>query len=304
MTEIRIGTASWTEKTLLESGTFYPKDITTAEGRLNFYAQHFDTVEVDSTYYSPPAERNAVLWAERTPPGFLFNIKAYSMLTKHPTLIKSIPKVLRGSLPSKYTEEPKSTDFPKEIVEAAFDMFHSALRPLKDATKLGCVLFQFPPWFLPSPEAYKWLELVREKFPSTCVAVEFRNRKWLVTSERKKAADFLKANGMSSVAVDAPWISNWEGPIDLTTDISYMRFHGRNRESWFKKGIATEEKYRYAYAERELKAWAGPIKAVSEPANIVFVIFNNCYQDYAVRNAGMMKGLLVVPQADSPRRTG
>ncbi len=186
MTKIRIGTASWTEKTLLESGTFYPKDITTAEGRLNFYAQHFDTVEVDSTYYSPPAERNSVLWAERTPPGFLFNIKAYSMLTRHPTLIKSIPKVLRSSLPGKYTEQTKATDFPKEIVEAAFDMFHSALRPLKDATKLGCVLFQFPPWFLPSPEAYKWLELVREKFPSMCVAVEFRNRKWLVTSERKK----------------------------------------------------------------------------------------------------------------------
>ena len=84
MGKLYIGTASWTDKTLIESGRFYPKGVSTAEARLRFYAERFDTVEVDSSYYAIPAERNAVLWAKRTPEGFIFNIKAYSMLTGHP----------------------------------------------------------------------------------------------------------------------------------------------------------------------------------------------------------------------------
>ncbi|MFH1148000.1 MAG: DUF72 domain-containing protein [Pseudomonadota bacterium] len=291
MAEIRIGTASWTERTLLGSGKFYPHETTTAEGRLRFYAGHFDTVEVDSTYYAPPAERNSVLWANRTPPGFIFNIKAYSMLTKHPTAIKSIPRVLFSGLPENYKKSDRERGFPKEIVEAAFDMFASALRPLKEAKKMGCVVFQFPPWFLPSPESYDWLDLVNEKLAGYCIAVEFRNRQWLQSDERKKVFQFLRDRGMSYVAVDAPWVTGWEGPIDLTTDTPYIRLHGRNREAWFKKGVTTEEKYRYEYNPEELKTWKDRIEKVSVQTNLVFVIFNNCYQDYAIRNAGMMKEL-------------
>lgn len=292
MAEIRIGTASWTERTLLESGKFYPQEAITAEGRLRFYAENFDTVEVDSTYYAPPAERNSVLWAARTPSGFLFNIKAYSMLTKHPTAIKSIPRVLFSDLPDKCKKLDRERDFPKEIVEAAFDMFVSALRPLKDAGKLGCVVFQFPPWFLPSSESYEWLELVNEKLAGHCTAIEFRNRQWLQADERQKVFRFLRERGMSYVAVDAPWIRSWEGPIDLTTDIIYIRFHGRNRENWFKKGVTTEEKYRYEYSPEELRVWKNRIEKIPEQTNLAFVIFNNCYQDYAIRNAGMMKELI------------
>ncbi len=293
MSEIRVGTASWTERTLIESGVFYPPDVRTAEGRLKFYARHFDTVEVDSTYYSSPSERNSLLWAERTPPGFLFNIKAYSMLTRHPTTLKTMAKVLRESLPGQYREQTRAIEFPNEILEAAFDMFTSALKPLQDAAKLGCVLFQFPPWFLPGRESYRWLELVREKFPSHCIAVEFRNKGWLDPHERQGAADFLRANGMSYVAVDAPWVTGWMGPVDLTTDISYIRLHGRNRASWFKKGVTTEEKYRYAYSTPELEAWVDTTRKASAQAGLVFVVFNNCYQDYAVKNATMMKRLFL-----------
>ena len=292
MGKIRVGTASWTDKTLIGSGTFYPRQVTTAEGRLRFYAEHFDTVEVDSTYYALPAERNAALWASRTPPGFIFHIKAYSMLTGHPTLVKTIPKVLRQELPKEILEKAQAKEFPKEVVEAAFDMFQAALRPLKEAGKLGCLLFQFPPWFVPSARAYRWLELVKEKLPGHHLAVEFRNWRWVAAREGQGSLKFLKDHAISYVVIDAPWIKGWEGPVAVTAALAYFRLHGRNRENWFKKGIATVERYRYLYKEKELKRWADKVKRASGQAEQTFAIFNNCYEDFGIKNAKMLKGLL------------
>jgi uncharacterized protein YecE (DUF72 family) len=292
MEKTRVGTASWTDKTLIESGTFYPRQVTTAEGRLRFYAEHFDTVEVDSTYYALPSERNALLWANRTPPGFVFHIKAYSMLTGHPTVVKSIPKVLREELPEAIREKAQEKAFPKEVVEAAFDMFASALRPLKDAGKLGCLLFQLPPWFVPSAGAYAWLELVREKLPGHHLAVEFRNRGWITSPEHARSLAFLKKHNISSVVVDAPWIKGWEGPVAVAAPIAYFRFHGRNRENWFKKGVATVERYRYEYSEEELRRWAGKVTHASHQTEQTFVLFNNCYQNYGIKNAKNFQELL------------
>lgn len=292
MKRIRIGTASWTDKTLIKSGSFYPRQVTTAEGRLRFYADHFDTVEVDSSYYALPAERNAVLWAERTPPGFVFHIKAYSMLTGHPTLVKSIPKVLQAELPKAILAKTQAKEFPKEIVEAAFDMFSSALSPLKKAGKLGCLLFQFPPWFLPSAEAYARMELVREKLPDHHLAVEFRNWRWITTPEKERSLKFLKEHAFSYVVIDAPWIKGWEGPPAVTAPIAYIRLHGRNRENWFKKGIDTVERYRYLYNEEELKKWAEKVKGASNQADQTFVLFNNCYENYGIKNAKTLERLL------------
>lgn len=249
-------------------------------------------MEVDSTYYALPAERNAVLWARRTPPGFIFHIKAYSMLTGHPTLVKSIPKVLRQELPKETLKKAQAKEFPKEIVEAAFDMFTAALRPLKEAGKLGCLLFQFPPWFVPSPRAYAWLELVREKLPLYHLAVEFRNWQWITSVAKERSLNLLKDHAFSYVVIDAPWIKGWQGPVAVTAPIAYMRFHGRNRENWFKKGVATVERYKYLYQEEELKKWAKKIKEVSEEADQTFVLFNNCYENYGIKNANTLQRLL------------
>jgi uncharacterized protein YecE (DUF72 family) len=292
MEKTRVGTASWTDKTLIKSGTFYPRQVTTAESRLRFYAEHFDTVEVDSTYYALPAERNAVLWARRTPPGFVFHIKAYSMLTGHPTLVKGIPKVLREELPKSTLAKAQTKAFPKEIVEAAFDMFASALRPLKEAGKLGCLLFQFPPWFVPSETAYAWMELVREKLPNHHLAVEFRNWQWIKSPAKDTSFKFLKENAISYVIIDAPWVKGWEGPIAVTSGTVYMRFHGRNRENWFKKGIDTVERYRYLYNEDELRKWAKKVRETSKETEQTFAIFNNCYQNHGIKNAEALKQLL------------
>jgi uncharacterized protein YecE (DUF72 family) len=292
MKKIRVGTASWTDKTLIESATFYPRQVTTAEGRLRFYAEHFDTVEVDSTYYALPSERNAVLWAKRTPPGFVFHAKAYSMLTGHPTLVKSIPKVLQQELPKAILEKASAKEFPKEIVEAAFDMFQAALKPLKEAGKLGCLLFQFPPWFVPSAKAYAWLELVHEKFHDHHLAVEFRNWRWITPPDKDSSFKFLKDHAMSYVITDAPWIRGWQAPVAVTAPIVYLRFHGRNRENWFKKGVATVERYRYLYDDKELEQWAEKAKKAHAEADQTFVLFNNCYENYGVKNAKTLQRLL------------
>jgi uncharacterized protein YecE (DUF72 family) len=289
---IRVGTASWTDRTLIKSGTFYPRQVTTAEGRLRFYAEQFDTVEVDSSYYALPSERNAVLWAQRTPPEFVFHIKAYSMLTGHPTAIKTIPRVFREELPKAILKVVQAKAFPKEIVEAAFDMFQSALRPLKKAGKLGCLLFQFPPWFVPSSSAYAWLELVRERLPFHSLAVEFRHWRWIVSPEKERALQFLKTNDMSYVITDAPWIKSWEAPLAVTAPTCYLRFHGRNRENWFKKGVATVERYRYLYNDKELERWAEKAKRIHSQADETFVLFNNCYENYGIKNAKTLERLL------------
>lgn len=292
MGKLHIGTASWTDKTLITSGTFYPKGVSTAEARLRFYAERFDTVEVDSSYYAIPAERNAVLWAERTPEGFIFNVKAYSMLTCHPTQIKTIPKILVTELPSEFLKQDKAKEFPIEIVEAAFDMFVHTLRPLHEAGKLGCLLFQFPPWFFPSKKSFDWLTLVADKVRDMNVAVEFRNRAWIESPNQGRAIDFLREHGMTFVVVDGPWIPGWIGPEALTSDVAYIRLHGRNREAWFKKGVQTMERYRYLYKDQELAPWADRAKRVAERAKDTFVLFNNCFADYGVRNAGVFKKMV------------
>src|SRR6187200_493785 len=141
--QILIGTSSWTDPTLVKEGNFYPPGVSTAEGRLRFYAERFPIVEVDSTYYFPPSEQNSALWIERTPKDFTFNIKAYSLLTNHPTRPNSIYKDLQEAVPpdkkNVYREQ-----LPDEVVEEVWQRFREALMPLHSAGKLGAILFQFP----------------------------------------------------------------------------------------------------------------------------------------------------------------
>jgi len=214
------------------------------------------------------------------------------MLTGHPTRIASIPQVLRKELPEEVAKRPNPKDFPNEIVEASFDMFTAALSPLKAAGKLGCILLQFPPWFVPSDRAYAWLELAREKLARHCVAVEFRNRRWIDSPGKEKAFDFLRQHHFSYVVVDAAWIEGWQGPTVVTAPEAYVRLHGRNRKNWFAKGMETVQRYRYLYSEEEINVWAENVKDISKRAEQTFVLFNNCYQDYGIRNAKALKSTL------------
>jgi uncharacterized protein YecE (DUF72 family) len=292
MGRIQVGISSWTEPTLIKSG-WYPKDATTAEERLRYYASRFPLVEVDSTFYALPSARTAQLWVERTPKDFTFNAKAYALLTQHPAPASRLPKDLREK-----TGEAKRNLYFKDLSpkekESVWDRFREGLQPLQDAGKLGAVVFQFPKWFLPAPAAYRFMEDLREWLPDFGIAVEFRQALWMKPERRDRVLQFLKDRRLTYVVVDEPqgFPSSVPPVVARTAPLGMVRFHGHNRENWEKKGISPAEKFRYLYSREELKPWAAKLRQVADGAAEVHAVMNNCYSDYAVRNADDLADLL------------
>lgn len=304
---VRVGISSWTEPTLIKSGAFYPPDATTAEDRLRFYAQQFPIVEVDSTFYALPNEKTAALWVERTPPDFIFDVKAFALLTQHPAPPERLPKDFRERL-GVTTGNVYFKDLKPKDKEEIWDRFRAGLQPLVDARKLGAIVFQFPKWFLPNPSAYRFLEDLREWVPDVPVAVEFRQQSWMSEFRRDRVLQFLKDHHLSYVGVDEPqgFKSSVPPVAAATAPLAMVRFHGRNQETWEKKGITTAEKFRYLYDRSELLPWVARIRELAQQAQDVHVIMNNCYGDYAVRNAHDLSELLeTVPgSTDRTRQIG
>lgn len=290
-----VGTCSWTDRTLIEESDFYPKDVQTPAARLRFYATYFDTVEVDSTFYAFPAERNAILWAERTPESFLFNVKALSLFTFHHTPKRALPLFLTKELGPEWqsAETLSARDVPQSWLEEALFAFLKTLQPLKEKEKLGYVLFQFPPWFRPEPESFAYLEWLRNHTEGITAAIEFRHRSWVQKGVFSRTLQFLKDLGLALVCVDEPDLPWTVPPFFATTHrIAIVRFHGRNKEAWQTKNLSVSEKFRYLYSKEELIEWKRRILARSSENTEVFVMFNNCYRDFAVRNALEMQRLL------------
>jgi len=288
-----IGTASWTDPTLVKSDLFYPPGMKSAEDRLNFYAAHCTTVEVDATYYALLAERNARLWAERTPPGFIFCIKAFGLLTGHAVATARLPKVIKEMLPLAGRSSPRLEHPAAEVLDRAFQMFWSSLQPLRAAGKLGPLLFQFPPYFTCRRTSFDRLQHLRERLPEARIAIEFRHPSWTAEAANRAATlKFLRACGFIHVAIDAPAAPSLP-PVVLavTADDAYIRFHGRNRENWFKRNITVAERYQYLYSERELAEWADRLKQL-RGVRRAFAIFNNCYSNFGIMNAATMKEML------------
>jgi uncharacterized protein YecE (DUF72 family) len=295
MGRIRVGTSSWTDKTLLASG-WYPKEAGTAEERLRFYASQFELVEVDSTYYGLPSERNAVLWSERTPAEFTFNVKAFSLMTGHPTRHRGLPKEIRESLPPDAPDPLYPKHLEEDAQERVWEMFRSALMPLHSAGKLGAILFQFPEWFVPNRSAREEILACRERLPDYGIAVEFRQRTWFADEEGvRRTLDFLRAEKIPLVCVDMPqgFGSSIPPLAEATSDrLALVRFHGRRAETWAKKGVSVTERFRYDYDEKELEEWVPRVESIAKEARETHALFNNCYRDYAVRNATTFADLL------------
>ena len=175
MGQVRVGTASWTDRTLLESG-WYPPEAGTPEQRLRYYARQFHLVEVDATYYALPAEQTAALWAARTPPGFTFNIKAFSLFTHHPTPVAALPKDLRPAAEKTGKDRVYVHDVGPAVAEQAWQRFSAALQPLRSAGKLGAILLQFPPWFPISRARKDYIVACAARAAPDRVCVERRRR--------------------------------------------------------------------------------------------------------------------------------
>lgn len=294
--EVLTGTCSWTDKTLVQETDWYPERTMSAEDRLRYYAAHFPLTEIDSTYYAPPAEQQAALWAERTPDGFRFDVKAYSLLTGHPTKPKSLWKDLRDELPAKVQEKRNlyAKDLSPEAMEEAWRRFESALRPLHEARRLGAVLFQYPPWFTPREDNRAEIEALRERLPDYRVCVEFRSPRWLAEErDRERTLGLLEDRGLTFVSVDAPEASGLPRLFALTTpDLFVVRFHGRSDSTWKGGARTAAERFRYLYSEEELRELAQPIAEVAGEARESHLLMNNCYRDYGVRNAAQLRELL------------
>ena len=275
-----------------------------AEERLRFYASRFPLTEIDSTYYAPPAEPQTRLWAERTPEGFRFDVKAYSLLTGHPTRPRTLWADLRDELPREVAE--KRNVYAHHLEPAAMDeawrRFVSALRPLHEAGKLGSVLFQYPPWFVPRRENRREIEALPERLPDYRVCVEFRSPRWLAgPRDRERTLDLLEAHGLVFVCVAAPPVSELPRVLAVTNpDLMVMRFHGRSNSTWKGRTRTAAERFRYLYSQADLTELAGPVAEVAGEARETHLLMNNCYRDYAVRNAAELRDLLETHLAAGP----
>jgi uncharacterized protein YecE (DUF72 family) len=290
------GTSSWTDPTLLKSKDFYPPDAKKPEERLRFYSEHFPLVEVDATFYALPSERNAGLWAERTPEKFVFNVKAFGLMTQHAVAVKSLPEPIRGMLPEETAAKARvyARDLPEDALNAVWDMFASALQPLSQAGKLGAILYQFPHWFAASRQNVAYLRELAERSPAQ-PAIEFRGAGWMKEGKQERTLDLLRDIGATYVVVDEPQgFKTSVPPIVAATssDLAMIRFHGHNAENWEKKGISAAERFRYLYSEDELREWVDPARQLAGEAKQLHVLMNNCYADYGVRNAAQFAGLL------------
>jgi uncharacterized protein YecE (DUF72 family) len=296
MGTILVGTCSWTDKTLVQDTDWYPRRSMSAAERLAFYAARYPVAEADSTFYFPPTVQLTKGWADRSPPGFTMNVKAFSLLTGHPTrrdaLWPDIRDVVKPEFAGKARVYPEH--LPDDAVEEVWQRFSSALHPLDEAGKLGAVLLQYPPWFTPRRSSRDELARARQRLGGIEACVEFRSPRWLSGEEdRERTTALLRDLGMSLVIVDAPPASHLETVLAVTDpSLAVVRFHGRSDATWDVKTTSAAERFKYFYSDKELRAWVPRLETVSQQAERVHALMNNCYQDYGVRNAARLQDLL------------
>jgi uncharacterized protein YecE (DUF72 family) len=279
---ILVGTASWTDRSLVASG-WYPAGVTSAEERLRHYASRFSLVEVDSTYYTLPRQVMVRDWASRTPSDFVFDVKAFSLLTQHPTRRQSVPQTID-------VDSDKGTIYLKDLDEhgvgQVWDRFLDGVDPLRRANKLGCLLFQFPPWFTSRSANRDYVVDCAERAAADRLAVEFRSPSWLRPEDRDRTLSLLAEHSIALVCTDMPQRVDKAIPrlaAATSRALAVVKFHGRNRQGWEESSFQGLTDYRYRPSE--LKGWIPDLRRLAEDSAEVHVVFRNMHSDYAVRNA-------------------
>ncbi|MDQ3122163.1 MAG: DUF72 domain-containing protein [Actinomycetota bacterium] len=264
---VRLGTCSFADEGLLKH--WYPRGVSSPTARLAYYGERFDTVEVDSPYYHLPDPEVTGRWAQRTPPEFVFHVKAHATMTGH--------------------EEPAGG------LERAFADFRASLEPLELSGKLRGILLQYHPRFVKSVEAKEELSRVGALLEPLVPLIEFRHRSWLEEDERAETLAFLESQGLAYVSVDAPptRASNVLPPVAAATHrVAYVRFHGRNVKTWNIKAEKSSERFNWMYSPEELAEWVEKLGRLTEDADEVYALFNNNRDDFAPRSALLLRGLL------------
>jgi uncharacterized protein YecE (DUF72 family) len=264
VTTVRLGTCSWADQGLLKA--WYPRGVSTAERRLRYYAERFDTVEVDATYYALPDPEVTARWAQRTPDDFVFHVKASAAMTWH--------------------EGPPTDE--------AFLAFRAALEPLELSGKLRGVLLQYHPRFTKTREALAELARAPGRLEPLVPLVEFRHRSWLEQDEREDTLAFLERHGLAFVSVDAPRTraSNVVPPVAAATHrVAYVRFHGRNAATWNVRGGSSADRFDWMYSAEELAEWVERVGRLAAEAEEAYALFNNNRDDFAPRSAAVFRRL-------------
>jgi len=262
---VRLGTCSFADEGLLKA--WYPRGVSTSRARLRYYAERFDTTEVDSPYYHLPDPGVTRNWAQRTPPEFTFHVKAHKTMTFH---------------------EGEPTD-------DAFAEFRTSLRPLELSGKLRSVLLQYHPRFTKTAAAMVELERAPERVAPLVPLVEFRHRSWMEPDERADTLAFLERTGLAYVSLDTPMTraSNVVARHAVATHaVAYVRFHGRNEKTWNIKSEKSSDRFNWMYAPEELEEWVEKLGRLSAEAEEVYAMFNNNRDDFAPRSAMLLRGLL------------
>jgi uncharacterized protein YecE (DUF72 family) len=286
---ILVGTASWTDKSLIDSGKFYPSDATSAEDRLRYYAAQFPMVEVDSSYYAIPAPQTAQLWVERTPRDFIFNVKAFRALTGHQFDARVLPRDMQRAVGAK-SGNLYYKDLAPELQTQLWHLFFAALEPLRHHDKLGAVHFQFAPWITSGGPPRKHVEHCVKMMESRgLMAIEFRNASWWTDRNRDSTLAFERERGLVNVVVDGPQGFGTSVPAvwEVTSaELAIVRLHGRNVETWAKKGLnRSSDRFNYDYADAELKDIAQSVETLAEKVPQTHVVLNNNHEDQGQRNA-------------------
>jgi uncharacterized protein YecE (DUF72 family) len=281
--KILIGTASWSDPGFVER--WYPKKMPAGE-RLGWYAQHFELVEVNSTFYSVPEPRMSERWCAATPDGFTFDVKVHQLFSFHSTPAKLLPPDLQRRAETDAKGKVKSTP---DLQEALLKTFLRPMSIIRDAGKLGVLLLQLSPAFSPRKHRLSELEPLTEMLSDYDVAVEFRNRNWAVGDHLESTIDFVRKHRAIFVNVDAPVSDHFTvmpSEVDEVTNtkIAYLRLHGRNAKAYV-TGKTVAARFDYDYSDEEIAEVADRGKKLAEKARDVHVIFNNNNLDYAPRAA-------------------
>jgi len=293
---ISVGTASWTDPSLIACKRFYPAGCTSAEARLRFYATQFPLVEVDSSYYAMPSASNSVLWAERTPAHFTFNIKAFRLFTGHQTDRDKLPKDIRAALPASDKKNLYYKDTPGEILRELWRRYIEAIQPLRTAGKLGVVHFQFAPWVVNNDDGRAHVEHCADMMEGFTLAAEFRHKSWFSDKARDTTLAMERERGFVNVVVDEPNTSpNSVPPVWEVTNASLalIRLHGRNHQTWnIKDAAAASSRFNYDYNDDELGELASSIRDIERNVERTHVVFNNNWEDQGQRNARTLMTIL------------
>jgi uncharacterized protein YecE (DUF72 family) len=254
---------------------WYPPGLKSGEDRLRYYAERFDVVEANSTYYRLPDPHMVANWAARTPERFTMHVKAFGVMTRHPVKLDQLPTDLRD-VPTDArgrVERP-----PREYRAAVFERFYDALEPLRSTGKLGGILMQFPSYVVYRPQSLEYLEWSQEQLRGDEMLVEFRHASWLDEENRAATLSFLEEHGMTYVTVDAPTTGGKNvlpTLVAATSKTAYVRFHGRNAQTWNKRTGSAAERFDYLYSPDELREWVPRLHELAARSQTVYAMFNN-----------------------------